>query len=202
MGPIPDPWRANYKILTGFLVAPQNLVDKFSCRGYGSAAQVRKTRTGPDATNPAALRCSRVLFFGIAAIAVGGMSGCRGGICQSPNAKKAPGASTRTSQHGSEEPPDTFSAGVPRRASHMVPARRPGPRARPCGLPRRSAFPKVRFPAAGSPEGSPAPDLDGRSRLAVPPSIRSRGPGSPAQAPIARRLSPLPRPASLRSPIA
>ena len=45
------------------------------------------------------------------------------------------------------------------------------------GCPRRSAFPKVRFPAAGSPEGSPAPDLDDRSRLAVPPSILSpKGP--------------------------
>lgn len=186
--------------------APQNLVDKFSCRLYGDAAQVRKTRTGPGTANPAAPRCGRVLFYGI-----GGENGrsCPSAGQQAPrsegsapNAKKAPGASTRTSLHGSEEPPDTFSAGLPRRASHMVPARGPEPRARPCGPPCRSAFPKARFPAAGSPEGSPAPDLDDRSRLAVPPSIRSRGLGSPAQAPIARRLSPLPRPASLRSPIA
>ncbi len=105
--------------------------------------------------------------------------------------------------------------GFPRRS----PARRPGP----VGAPLRASLPvrvpegpfpgcrsaglrirrsAPRFPAAGSPEGSPAPDLDGRSRLAVPPSIRSRRSSSPAQALSARRLPTLPRHASLRLPIA
>ena len=121
--------------------APQNLVDKFSCRLYGDAAQVRKTRTGPGTANPAAPRCGRVLFYGI-----GGENGrsCPSAGQQAPrsegsapNAKKAPGASTRTSLHGSEEPPDTFSAGLPRRAPHTV----SNPKVRTTGSPLQAALP-------------------------------------------------------------
>ena len=53
---------------------------------------MRMTRTGPDATNPAALRCGRVLFWVAmfwvpAAIAVCGTSGCRSDNRRRPERK-------------------------------------------------------------------------------------------------------------------
>ena len=149
MGPIPDPRRANHKILTVFWSHHKILLTNFPVAD--KEAPHRCVRRGQ------ALTQQTRLHSGAAGFCFGESCDCRRrnvrapdkfrfgfskAQTRSPNAKKAPGASTRTSQHGSEEPPDTFSAGVPRRASHMVPARRPGPRARPCGLPPPDCVPE------------------------------------------------------------
>ena len=114
-----------------------------------------------------------------------------------PNAKKAPGASTRTSLHGSEEPPDTFSAVCPEglptavsspkawtcgRALAGVPAS-PRPRRSVSWLPvRRPAYPKIRAPLPGCrfPRRFPGcrprrPKPPGRSAFDPVPRVRFSG---------------------------
>ena len=200
--------------LDDLFVAPQNLVDKYStkcsrslvarifqmiCRRYGDGAQVHRrghvlaqqTRLHSGAAGPCFGLCSQAMHAMDAAVPTAF------GRFRRPNAKKAPGASTRTSLHGSEEPPDTFSAGCPEglptavsspkawtcgRALAGVPAS-PRPRRSVSWLPvRRPAYPKIRAPLPGCrfPRRFPGcrprrPKPPGRSAFDPVPRVRLSG---------------------------
>ena len=175
------------------------MVDKYSCRRYGDGAQVH--RRGHALAQQTRLHSGAAgLCFGLCSQAIHAMDAAVPTVFvrfSRPNAKKAPGASTRTSLHGSEEPPDTFSAVRPEglstavsspkawtcgRALAGVPAS-PRPRRSVSWLPvRRPAYPKIRAPLPGCrlPRRFPGcrprrPKPPGRSAFDPVPRVRFSG---------------------------
>ena len=193
------PIRDNYKMLTIFSSHHKILLTNFPVADIETAH--RCERRGQVLAQQTRLHSGAAgLCFGLCSQAMHAMdAGVPTGFgrFRSPNAKKAPGASTRTSLHGSEEPPDTFSAGCPEglptavsspkawtcgRALAGVPAS-PRPRRSVSWLPvRRPAYPKIRAPLSGCrfPRRFPGcrprrPKPPGRSAFDPVPRVRFSG---------------------------
>ena len=187
-------------LLTNFPVADMETAHRCERRGHVLAQQ---TRLHSGAAGLCFGLCSQAMHAMDAAVPTAF------GRFRRPNAKKAPGASTRTSLHGSEEPPDTFPAVCPEglptavsspkawtcgRALAGVPAS-PRPRRSVSWLPvRRPAYPKIRAPLPGCRFARRLPGCRPRrpkppGRSAFDPVPRVRFSGSSASRPKASAAS-------------